>query len=76
MTDIPVGSHRSLAVTDKAHGVQQAYVLADGISDGGIVFLSRVVGEVDAAASPVAKLFILTIGVVDGSAFSSHHCAL
>ena len=40
-------------------------VLTDGISEGGIVLLSRIVREVYAAAVSIAKLLVLTVGVVD-----------
>ena len=30
MTDVPMGSHRGLAVADKTHGIHQTHVLTDG----------------------------------------------
>ena len=58
-------SNRCLSVADKAHGVHQPHVLADGIANGGVVLLSREVGEIDTAARPVTELLILSAGIVD-----------
>ena len=65
MTDIPVWGYCCLAVADEAHGVHQAHVLPDGIRECCSVFLCRIVGEVYAAAVSIAKLLVLTAGIVN-----------
>ena len=65
VTDVPMRSNRCLSVANKCHGVHQSHILADGIANGGIVFLGSEICEIHTAASTVAELLILSAGIVD-----------